>query len=111
MSDRLERVTQGVFVFGPGSLFPALHRLAEQGWIDGQWSELENGRRVKVYPLAPSGQSQLAEEKKNWRRVCAAMNQVFGREHCDGGAIALGPQRDHVLKMVAGPLGLAVRWR
>ena len=77
ISDRIEQVTRGVFVVGPGSLFPALHRLAEQGWIDGQWGELENGRRVKVYSLTRSGRTQLSQEKSNWQRVFTAMNQVL----------------------------------
>jgi transcriptional regulator len=77
ISDRIEQVTRGVFVIGPGSLFPALHRLAEKGWIEGQWGELENGRRVKVYSLTRSGRAQLVQEKRNWQRVFTAMNQVL----------------------------------
>jgi PadR family transcriptional regulator PadR len=57
--------------------FPALHRLAEKGWIEGEWTELENGRRVKVYSLTRSGRGQLAQEKRNWQRVFTAMNQVL----------------------------------
>src|ERR1035438_2246297 len=63
IADRIEQVTKGVFVVGPGSLFPALHRLAEKGWLAGEWTELENGRRVKVYALTRSGRAQLAKEK------------------------------------------------
>jgi PadR family transcriptional regulator, regulatory protein PadR len=77
VSDRIEQVTRGIFVVGPGSLFPALHRLAEKGWIKGQWGELESGRRVKVYSLTRSGRAQLAQEKRNWQRVFIAMNQVL----------------------------------
>jgi PadR family transcriptional regulator PadR len=80
IADRLEQVTRGVFMVGPGSLFPALHRLAEQGWIDGQWGELENGRRAKFYALTSSGRAQLAKEKRNWKKVFTAMNQVLGEE-------------------------------
>jgi transcriptional regulator len=80
IADRIEQVTHGVFVVGPGSLFPALHRLAEKSWISGQWSETENGRRVKVYALTASGRAQLAKEKKNWRRVHTAMSQVLAEE-------------------------------
>ena len=80
IADRIEQVTHGVFVVGPGSLFPALHRLAEKGWISGQWSETESGRRVKVYALTPSGLAQLAREKKNWQRVHTAMSQVLAEE-------------------------------
>jgi PadR family transcriptional regulator PadR len=80
VADRIEQVTNGVFVVGPGSLFPALHRLAEKGWIEGQWGELENGRRAKFYELTSSGRSQLAKEKRNWAKVLTAMNQVLAEE-------------------------------
>ena len=80
VADRIEQVTNGVFVVGPGSLFPALHRLAEKGWIAGEWGELENGRRVKVYALTTPGRTQLAKEKKNWHKVHTAMNQVLAGE-------------------------------
>jgi len=80
IADRIEQVTRGVFMVGPGSLFPALHRLAEKGWIAGQWGELENGRRAKFYALTPLGRAQLAKEKRNWRKVFTAMNQVLGEE-------------------------------
>ena len=80
ISDRIEQVTRGVFIVGPGSLFPALHRLAEQGWIEGRWTELENKRRVKVYGLTKSGRSRLAAEKRNWEKVFTAMNRVLAEE-------------------------------
>jgi PadR family transcriptional regulator PadR len=80
VADRIEQVTGGVFVVGPGSLFPALHRLAERGWIEGQWGELDTGRRAKFYTLTPAGGRQLAQEKRNWRRVITAVTQVLGEE-------------------------------
>lgn len=80
IADRIEQVTHGVFVVGPGSLFPALHRLAEKGWIEGEWGELENGRRAKFYALTRSGRAQLAKEKRNWRKVFTAMNQALAEE-------------------------------
>lgn len=80
VADRIEQVTNGVFVVGPGSLFPALHRLAEKGWIAGEWGELESGRRVKIYALTAPGRAQLAREKKNWRKVYTAMSQVLAEE-------------------------------
>jgi PadR family transcriptional regulator, regulatory protein PadR len=80
IADRIQQVTHGVFKVGPGSLFPALHRLAEKGWIEGEWGELESGRRAKVYALTPSGRAQLAKEKGAWRKVLTAMNQVLGEE-------------------------------
>ena len=80
IADRIEQVTRGVFMVGPGSLFPALHRLAEKGWIQGEWGELEDGRRAKFYTLTPPGRAQLAKEKRNWQKVFTAMNQVLGEE-------------------------------
>ena len=77
IADRIEQVTSGVFVVGPGSLFPALHRLAEKGWIAGEWGLLENGRRAKFYALTPSGRAQLVKEKRNWQKVQTAVNQVL----------------------------------
>lgn len=79
ISDRLEQVTRGVFLVGPGSLFPALHRLSAKGWIEGQW-ELESGRRVKIYHLTSSGRAQLTAEKRNWQKVFTAMNRVLTEE-------------------------------
>jgi PadR family transcriptional regulator PadR len=80
VADRIEQVTKGVFVVGPGSLFPALHRLAERGWIEGQWGELESRRRAKLYTLTPAGRRQLSEEKRNWRKVTTAVTQVLAEE-------------------------------
>jgi PadR family transcriptional regulator PadR len=80
ISDRLEQVTRGVFIVGPGSLFPALHRLAENGWIEGEWSELESKRRVKTYTLTAAGRARLAAEKRNWKKVFTAMNRVLAAE-------------------------------
>jgi transcriptional regulator len=80
VADRIAQVTDRVFVVGPGSLFPALHRLAEKGWVAGKWSELENGRRAKFYSLTAAGRAQLTKEKRNWRKVSAAVNQVLAEE-------------------------------
>jgi transcriptional regulator len=80
IADRIEQVTHGVFVIGPGSLFPALHRLAENGWIEGQWGQLESGRRAKFYALTPSGRAQLTKEKRHWLKVNTAVNQVLSDE-------------------------------
>jgi len=80
VSDRIEQVTDGVFKVGPGSLFPALHRLAEKGWVEGEWGELESGRRAKFYSLTIAGRAQLAKEKLNWRKVYTAVNQVLAEE-------------------------------
>jgi PadR family transcriptional regulator, regulatory protein PadR len=80
IADRIEQVTRGVFLVGPGSLFPALHRLSEKGWIEGDWSESDKGRRVKVYTLTRSGRSQLSEEKRNWKKIFTAMDRILAEE-------------------------------
>jgi transcriptional regulator len=80
IADRIEQVTRGVFVIGPGSLFPALHRLAEKNWITGEWGAIDSGRRVKFYELTASGRAQLAKEKRNWQKVQTAVNEVLTSE-------------------------------
>ena len=80
IADRIEQVTRGVFLVGPGSLFPALHRLTEKGWIAGEWTESESKRRVKTYTLTASGRGQLAAEKRNWKNVLTAMSRALAEE-------------------------------
>jgi transcriptional regulator len=80
IADRIEQVTKGAFQVGPGSLFPALHRLAEKGFVEGEWQELESGRRAKVYALTAAGRKRLKEEKQNWDRVANAVAQVLTQE-------------------------------
>jgi PadR family transcriptional regulator, regulatory protein PadR len=81
IADRIEQVTRGVFVVGPGSLFPALHRLAAKGWIQGEWTESESKRRVKTYTLTAAGRAKLSDEKRNWTTVFTAMNRVLAEEN------------------------------
>jgi len=78
---RIEQVTRGAFVVKPGSLFPALRRLEHRGWIEGEWAPSENNRRARYYTLTRGGRAQLAEEKRNWRRVASAMNWML---ECEG---------------------------
>ena len=80
ITDRIALVTKGTFQVGPGSLFPALHRLAEKGLIEGEWKELDSGRRAKVYALTASGRKQLNQEKLNWKKVATAITQVLTEE-------------------------------
>ena len=81
IADRIEQVTRGVFTVGPGSLFPALHRLSEKGWIRGEWGETGEGRRrVKVYELTAAGKKQLREEKRSWNQISGAVNRVLTEE-------------------------------
>jgi transcriptional regulator len=77
IAERIHQLTRGTFQVKPGSLFPALHRLEQEGWITGQWQESAAGRRVKSYTLTPAGRRQLATEKAAWRRIVGAMSQVL----------------------------------
>ena len=80
VSDRIKQVTSGVFVVKPGSLFPALQRLSQNGWIAGEWGESENNRRARYYTLTRSGRAQLLKEKRNWRRAFSAVNRLLEGE-------------------------------
>jgi PadR family transcriptional regulator PadR len=77
IADRLAQLSRGTFSVGPGSLFPALHRLADKGWIEGRWGGDAQGRRVKTYTLTSSGAVQLREEKRNWKNIIVAMDRVL----------------------------------
>ncbi len=77
VADRIQQITRGTFQVRPGSLFPALHRLEQDGFITGEWSETPEGRRARYYRITATGQKQLAAEKKNWARVALAIAQVL----------------------------------
>jgi PadR family transcriptional regulator, regulatory protein PadR len=73
VSRRIEQVTNGAFVVKPGSLFPALHRMEEAGWLESSWGESENNRRAKYYELTKAGRRQLKQETDDWSRVSIAI--------------------------------------
>lgn len=73
ISRRIAQVTGNTFQVKPGSLFPALHRMEEAGWLASTWGESENTRRAKFYRLTKAGTRQLKEEKDQWARISAAM--------------------------------------
>jgi transcriptional regulator len=60
-----------------GSLYPALHRLEESGWVRAQWTTTENKRLARIYKLTPAGRKQLVEEERRWTSVAAAISQVL----------------------------------
>jgi len=76
-SQRLQQVSQDVLQVNQGSLYPALYRLEQQGWIESTWGDSENNRRAKFYALTRSGRKQLAEETANWERITAAVGRVL----------------------------------
>lgn len=77
ISRRIEQVTQGTFQVKPGSLFPALHRMEEAGWLTSFWGDSENNRRAKYYQLTSSGRKQLREETEQWQRVSLAIQRAL----------------------------------
>ena len=70
---RIEQITRGAFEVKPGSLFPALHRMEEAGWLSSVWGQSENGRKARFYTLTPAGRRQLKTETGHWGRVSLAM--------------------------------------
>ena len=77
ISRRIEQITKGTFLVKPGSLFPALHRMEEAGWLSSFWGESENNRRAKFYRLTKSGKSQLKVETEQWTKVALAMTNAL----------------------------------
>jgi PadR family transcriptional regulator, regulatory protein PadR len=77
VSNRIAQITQGVFQVKPGSLFPALHRMEEAGWLTSSWGESENNRRAKYYRLTKAGQRQLKTETEDWQRISLAIAKAL----------------------------------
>ncbi|HVX65265.1 MAG TPA: PadR family transcriptional regulator [Bryobacteraceae bacterium] len=77
IAERISQVTHGTFQVKAGSLFPALHRLEQEGWIEGEWQGSAEGRRVRSYTLTRDGKRQLAVEKKTWTRIVQAMTALL----------------------------------
>ena len=73
VSRRIEQITQGTFQVKPGSLFPALHRMEEAGWLSSFWGESENNRRAKYYRRTKAGARQAGVETKQWNTIAEAM--------------------------------------
>lgn len=77
VSRRVEQITRGAYAVGPGSLFPALHRLEQRGWLAASWGESENRRRAKFYRLTAAGHRRLATVTEEWTRVVAVMSAAL----------------------------------
>jgi transcriptional regulator len=78
ISLRIQQVSDSVLQVNQGSLYPALHRLEERGWIAASWKTSENNRQAKYYELTRRGRKQLVEEKDNWLRLSAAVGRIVG---------------------------------
>lgn len=76
VSRRIQQITGGTFHVQPGSLFPALHRLEEAGWLESRWQASENNRRAKYYELTVAGRRALKAETAEWERLSAAISLI-----------------------------------
>jgi len=77
ISDRIQQISQDVLQVNQGSLYPALHRLEHQGWIQAEWGISELGRRARFYRLTAAGRKQLEHETDAWSRLTAAIGRVL----------------------------------
>jgi PadR family transcriptional regulator, regulatory protein PadR len=77
IAQRLEQISKSVVQVNQGSLYPALHRLEQRGWLKGDWKQSETGREAKFYSLTRSGQKQLRSEKDSWVRLTGAVQLIF----------------------------------
>jgi len=76
IAKRIQQISREVLQVQQGSLYPALHRLEQQGWIRSRWSETETGRQARFYSLTAAGRAQLEREKESWNRLSSAINLV-----------------------------------
>jgi PadR family transcriptional regulator PadR len=76
INQRLKQISDDVLQVTEGSLYPALHKLEQQGWITAEWKQSENNRRAKYYSLTRFGRQQLKKEAANWSRLSAAITRV-----------------------------------
>ncbi len=77
ISQRIQQLSEEVLEVNQGSLYPALHRLEEKGWISAEWGSSENNRRARFYSLTRAGRKQLAEGTESWERFAAAVGRVL----------------------------------
>jgi PadR family transcriptional regulator PadR len=76
ISQRLKQISSEVLGVSDGSLYPALHKLEQRGWITAQWRSSENNRRAKFYSVTRLGRKQLEKETENWNRISAAISAI-----------------------------------
>jgi PadR family transcriptional regulator PadR len=77
IAQRLQRISKDFFQVHQGSLYPALHRLEDRGWLQAEWKESETGREAKFYSLTKKGRRQMDAEILNWERLCNAVGLVL----------------------------------
>lgn len=79
IAKRIQQISREVLQVQQGSLYPALHRLEQQGWIKAKWAESETGRQAKFYSLTAAGRTQLEKETANWSRLSTAINLIVSQ--------------------------------
>jgi transcriptional regulator len=77
IAQRIKQISQEVLQVNQGALYPALHRLEQQGWIRSKWGESENNRRAKYYSLTPDGARHLRQQQAQWNRLSLAIDLVL----------------------------------
>jgi PadR family transcriptional regulator PadR len=77
IANRIQQLSEEVLSVGEGSLYPALYRLQDRGWIESEWGQSENNRRAKFYNLTKAGRKRLEIESEGWDRLCLAIRQVM----------------------------------
>jgi transcriptional regulator len=80
IAERMRQVSGGVLQVSDGSLYPALHKLEQDGWIRARWQITANNRRAKFYELTPLGRGQLDQETANWQRLAGAISHIVRLE-------------------------------
>ena len=87
IAQRLQQISKDFFQVHQGSLYPALHRLEDRGWLQAEWKKSETGREAKFYSLTRKGRRQLQDEARNWERLCEAVARVLNAS--GGGGLAM----------------------
>jgi PadR family transcriptional regulator len=77
ISQRVQQISKDVFQLTQGSLYPALHRLEDRGWLQAEWKQTDSGREAKFYRLTKTGQKQLEAELQNWKRLTDAVSSIL----------------------------------
>ena len=77
IAQRVQQISKDFFQVRQGSLYPALHRLEDRGWLEAEWKDTDTGREAKFYKLTKKGQKQLEAEEQNWERLSAAVHLIL----------------------------------
>jgi PadR family transcriptional regulator PadR len=83
IAQRLQQISKDFFQVHQGSLYPALHRLEDRGWLQAEWKESETGRQAKFYSLTRKGRQQMEQETRSWKRLCEAVALVLSAPEKD----------------------------